>query len=159
MYGRFTFHSDKSDLQDNDDAEKTGICFPARSMCRPLIVFDVPESAHGTKQYTRSETHSNAIMTLKCACDYPKLLGFIVMKKPESTALTLSSFLTHFPVPPRHVFYDNACNLFSSAILRVPWLLHMTRMIVDRFHFVSHKCSAFRPVRLLFPCHTSHHNS
>ena len=125
-----------------DTAEATGICFPGRKMYRPAISFDGAEIQECNKTILRSDTHSNGILTVQCVCDTPKLLGFVVMKKPESTEVALTSILTHFRVPPRVVFYDNACNLFASALQRVPWLLHLSRMLVDRFHYKSHTCSS-----------------
>lgn len=161
-------------LELDDDEEKTGVCFQGRSACRPSVIFDVPESAQCTKKYTRSETHSNGIITLQCSCENPKLLGFLVMRKPESTALALSTVillttqvlpalvawsesvvLTHFKLPPHHVFHDNYCHLPSSAMIRVQWLLYMTRFIVDRFHYVAHKCSSFFD-RTAYPCLDTH---
>lgn len=52
----------------------------------------------------------------------------------------LSCVLTHFDIPPRRVWYDNACNAFDSEIIRVPWLLRYTMLVVDRFHFNGHGC-------------------
>jgi len=65
------------------------------------------------------------------------------MTRAESTSLALSSILSHLSVPPRVLYYDNGCNLFASTLLRFPWLLHQCRIVVDRFHYKSHKCCAF----------------
>lgn len=48
--------------------------------------------------------------------------------------------LTYFPVPPRNVWCDNACNTLDSAMIRIPWLLSWSRLVVDRFHFTGHVC-------------------
>lgn len=125
---------------------ETGIWFPGRLQCRPGIMFSSLDARQCKKKYSKSQRHSAGLMTVQCACQSPKLLGFIVMTRAESVALALSSLLTHFPVLPRTIFYDNACNMFSSAILRVPWVFRQTRMAVDRFHYKSHKCnSLFNP--------------
>ena len=123
-------------------AEETGICFPGREMYRPTISFEGPETKECNKTILRTDTHSDGILTVQCVCETPKLLGFVVMRKPESTEVALTSILTHFKVPPRFIFYDNACNLFSSFLLRVPWLLQFTKLMVDRFHYKSHTCSS-----------------
>ena len=123
-------------------AEETGICFPGRDMYRPYISFEGLEAHECNKTVLRTDKHSDGILTVQCVCAVPKLLGFVVTKKPESTEVALNSILTHFQIPPRVVFYDNACNLFASAILRVPWLLNLTRFLVDRFHYKSHVCSS-----------------
>ena len=61
----------------------------------------------------------------------------------ESTALALSIALSHLKVPPVTILYDNACNALASAMLRVPWLLLFSYLIVDRFHYKAHTCNAF----------------
>ena len=127
----------------SETAEESGICFPGRRMYRPTISFEGTEDQECSKTVLRTDTHSDGILTVQCVCSTPKLLGFIVMNKPESTEVALNSVLTHFKIPPRVVFYDNACNLFASALLRVPWLLNLSRFLVDRFHFKSHNCSTF----------------
>ena len=123
--------------------EETAICFPGRRMYRPSISFEGMEVQGCSKTILRTDTHSDGILTVQCVCSNPKLLGFVVMKKPESTEVALDSILTHFRIPPRVIFYDNACNLYASALLRVPWLLNQTRFLVDRFHYKSHTCSTF----------------
>ena len=121
----------------------SGICFPGRTRCRPSIIFKSKNEKACNKKYTKPRSHTPGLMTVQCACDAPKLIGFIVMTQAESTALALSSFLSHFPVPPKTVYYDNACNLFLSVMLRVPWVLKDTRLEVDRFHYKSHKCCSY----------------
>ena len=129
----------------NGDIE-SGIWFPGRQQCRPGIMFSTNDIRQCRKKYTRSQRHSPGIMTVQCACQSPKLLGFIIMTRAESVSLALSSLLTHFPILPRMVYYDNSCNMFSSAVLRVPWIFRQTRMAVDRFHYKAHKCNAlFNP--------------
>lgn len=125
------------------EAQETGLCFPGRRGVRPSIMFKSQDRQNCSKQYKSSKSHSPGLLTVQCACDSPKLIGFVIMTQAESTALALSSILTHFRVPPRAVFYDNACNLFTSVMIRVPWLLGVTRLTVDRFHYKSHKCCAY----------------
>ena len=62
------------------------------------------------------------------------------MKRAESTSLALTSLLTHFKVPPKVVYYDHACNLVRSTLLRCPWLMHCSKFVVDRFHYKNHTC-------------------
>lgn len=117
--------------------------FPGRVQVRPSICFESGETHHCNKTYPLSKRHSPGILTVQCGCDNPKLIGYIVMTMAESTSLALSSVLTHFPVPPRCVVYDNACNMELSALPRVPWFLHTSKVVVDRFHYTAHKCSSF----------------
>ena len=144
---------DDNTSQDRDEydvAEKeliasklAGICFPGRLSCRPSIIFKGRDRSDCSKHYKTSRSHTLGLLTVQCSCDSPKLLGFLIMTQAESTALALSSVLTHFAIPPRIVFYDNACNLYKSVLIRVTWLLGKTRLIVDRFHYKSHKCCAY----------------
>jgi len=126
-----------------DEGVRTGICFPGRSRYRPGVVFEGKETHNCIKKYTTAEYHSPGLLTVQCVCENPKLIGFIVMTRAESTSLALSSILSHLPIPPRVLYYDNGCNLFASTLLRFPWLLHQCRVVVDRFHYKSHKCCAF----------------
>ena len=65
------------------------------------------------------------------------------MLMSESTALALSIALMHLKIPPETIFYDNACNDLASALLRIPWLLMISYLIVDRFHYKHHSCNSF----------------
>ena len=50
------------------------------------------------------------------------------------------------PVIPSHIFYDNACNLLKSMMLRFPRLAVEARLLCDRFHYRTHTCpSVFDP--------------
>ena len=48
-----------------------------------------------------------------------------------------------FKIPPETIFYDNACNALLSALLPLPWILLFSFLVVDRFHYKSHKCHSF----------------
>lgn len=65
----------------------------------------------------------------------------MLLRECESISAALSCILTHFDVPPRTVWYDNGCNLYDSACIRIPWLLRWTWLVVDRFHYTGHNCS------------------
>ena len=119
----------------------SGFIFPCAAKYRNHLIFDKTENFDCNKQYVRSKRFSPGILTVQCCCDKPQLLGYIIMVRAESTALALTSVLTHFQVPPRVVYYDNACNLAKSVLTRAPWLLHCTKFVVDRFHFKNHTCS------------------
>lgn len=124
----------------HEEGRLSNFCFPGRSQVRPPITFDEAETQHCNKTYPRSKRYSAGLLTVQCACANPRLIGFVIMTKAESTALALSSIISHFPAPPRSIVYDNGCNLYSSTISRLPWILAVTRIIVDRFHYKSHRC-------------------
>ena len=126
-----------------DKSLSSGICFPGRNRCRPCIIYKATNEEFCNKNYKSSRNHSPGFMTVQCACNSPKLIGFVVMNRAESTSLALSSFLSHFKVPPRTAYYGNACNLFLSVMLRVPWIIKHYRLEIDRFHYKSHTCSSY----------------
>lgn len=138
--------------------EKTGVCFPGRPALRPGIRFEHGESVTCNKFYPTSKRFTNGVLTVQCCCPYPKLLGFVILQQPESTAMALTSILTHFSIPPANIFYDNGCNLYASTVLRTPWLLHLSNIYVDRFHYRTHKCASLFDASTylhLDSCHTS----
>ena len=118
----------------------TGFVFPGRGKFRKDLRFDKLENFDCNKQYVASKRFSPGILTVQCCCENPQLLGYVVMTRAESTGMALTTVLSNFQVPPRVVYYDNACNLSKSVMLRAPWLLHCSKFIVDRFHFKSHTC-------------------
>jgi len=109
---------------------------------RPLIKFDRKETHQCTKKYTAAQSHTHGLLIVMCVCPNPKLIGYIVMTRSESTALALSSAIMHFPIPPRTIYYDNGCNMAASVLLRLPFLLLIAFIIVDRFHYKGHLCNA-----------------
>lgn len=134
---------DDAEVDDEFKWYETGTCFSGRFCCRPGIKFELKETQHCNKKYPKSETPSQGLLTVQCACESTKLIMFIVMTRAESTSLSLSAILMYFLVPRRTVYYDNACNLFASIFLRLPRLLNCTRVAVDIFHYKSHTCSPF----------------
>lgn len=141
-FGTFSANAVEADSSAGDH-EISGMVFPGRSHFRDDITFQETEKSSCEKNYLKSQNFSPGIMTVQCCCDKPVLLGYIVMTKPESRSLALTSIMTSFRIPPRVVYYDNACNLMQSILVRLPWVLHCTRFIVDRFHYKSHVCSEF----------------
>ena len=124
-------------------AESSGICFPGRKRIRPYILFKSKTEEICKKNYKSSKSYNSGLLTVQCACDAPKLIGFVVTLQAEPIAMALSELLSHFKAFPKTVYYDNACNLFLSKMLRVPWVLGKTRFLVDWVHFKSHTCSSY----------------
>ena len=130
-------------ISTNNYSITTGISFPGRPCYRPLFKFDKQEDKHCGKRYPASSTHSPGVLVAMCTCSNPKLIGYIVMTRAESTSLALSSMVMHFQLPPAVILYDNACNTLAAALLRLPWILLFCFIIVDRFHYKGHTCSSF----------------
>jgi len=98
------------------------------------------------KLYTKSETHSPGIFTVQCVCSHPKLIGISVMTECEGVSTALSTLLSRFRKLPRVCYYDNACNMSKSVILRCPWVNDKCTIVCDRFHYHGHTCnSVFDP--------------
>lgn len=115
--------------------------FPGRPRCRDGIDFEKVDNQECTKNYFKGTSPTPSFLTVQCSCAHPKLLGFVILKECESISAAISAVLTHFPVPPRRVWYDNACNTFDCAMTRIPWYLRYCMFVVDRFHFSGHNCS------------------
>lgn len=101
------------------------VLFPGNKPCRPMIFFDTNDYPNCNKYYVSSKKFTPVL----CTCSRPKLLGYIVMTRPKSVALAVSSILANFKVPPRVIYYDNGCNFFQSVIPRTPWLLHYSKVV------------------------------
>ena len=128
------------------EAKITGEIFPGQPIVHPRLDFGVTKREENarecTKNYKSSTQFSPGIFTVQCCCHYPKLLGISVMDCTESVSTALSVLLSRFKNLPKCTYYDNACNLEKSVILRVPWVNEMTRIACDRFHYASHKCNS-----------------
>lgn len=95
------------------------------------------------KNYFKVQSVVPSFLTVQCACAHPKLVGFVILRECESISAALSAVLAHFPVPPRTVWYNNPCNSYDCAMIRIPWLLRWSMLTVDRFHVTGHTCSNF----------------
>lgn len=109
-----------------------------RKMVRTEIQLDKVDDQDCSKNYFKGNSAIPSFITVKCCCENPKLLRFVILKKFESILAALSSVLTHFPLTPRRVSYDNACNTYDSSVTRIPWFLRWIMLMVDRFHYTGH---------------------
>lgn len=138
-------YGDLSELQyDSTPADRPSqtslYVFPGRKRCRSGIKFERHDRQLCTKNYFKGTSKIPSFLTVQCSCRHPKLLGFVILRECESISAALSSVLTHFRIPPRRIWYDNACNTFDCAVSRVPWMLRWTTFMVDRFHYTGHTC-------------------
>ena len=129
-----------------NEAQKVGELFPGRPRVRLGTDFGrVARKENGRscrKMYTKSDSHTPGIFTVHCICSKPKLLGISVMTEMEGVSTALSVLLSRFRILPRVCYYDNACNLAHSVILRVPWLNNACTVLCDRFHYKVHNCNS-----------------
>lgn len=144
----------KTDISENslsneneiEDMISAGEVFPGRPIIRPRVTFHERKEEEKSnslsdkcaKYYQGARDHSPGLFTVQCICNYPKLFGISVMKKNESVATALSVIFSRFSRLPEVIYYDNACNLHKSVMLRCPWILKKTKLCCDRFHYKSH---------------------
>lgn len=122
--------------------ENSTYVFPGRPRFRNAITFDEVDKQACIKNYFKGRNSpASSLLTVQCACSHPKIMGFVIIHQCESISAALSSLVTHFPIPPRNIWYDNACNTYDSGMLQMPWLLRSSRLLVDRFHYTGHNCS------------------
>lgn len=107
---------------------------------RNSIDFEKVDKQESTKVYLKGDSTVLSFLTVQYCCAHPKILGFVLLKECEYMSAALSSVLTHFAINPRRVWYDNACNTYDSAMIRVPWMLRSTMLVVDRFQYSGHTC-------------------
>ena len=75
-------------------------------------------------------------------CTHSIGLGFHIMPKAEGRNDVFSAIYTHWPVAPKIIVYDFACQLAPYCLVREPGYFGQTRFVVDEFHTSDHtKCS------------------
>ena len=124
------------------DACRTKCIFPGLRQYRPAITFDGLESRNCSKIYNKFEFHRPGLLTTQCVCTHPKLRSFRSLLQPESTAFASCVCITHDRIPLAVIVYDNSCTVWSSIVMRMPWLLHISKIVVDKFHYPSHICTS-----------------
>lgn len=82
------------------EAQTSGIYIPRRRSVRHSIVFQTKDVPNCSENYKTTKSQSTGLLTVQCAFDALKLIGFVVMTQAESLALALSAILKHFGVPP-----------------------------------------------------------
>lgn len=145
------YAEEKCTTVSNSAAARSGELFPGRPLVRPRICFKNASSGEGwntecSKSYRHRASHTPGLFAIMCVCNRPKILGVSVMAESESISTALSTLLTRFSILPDVTFYDNGCNFARSVRLRLPWVLNETTVLMDRFHYRSHRCcSLFDP--------------
>lgn len=148
-YGDAKQEEPSSLLHDDEEKDSQSVyVFPGRKSVRPTIQVDGKDKTDCTKHYYTSRPDMTSFISLQCACRHPKVIGFTLIKQVESIAMAISTVLGFLKYPPRTLWYDNACNFYDSALLRTPFLLRSSTIMVDRFHYQGHTCSnQFNPDR------------
>jgi len=75
-------------------------------------------------------------------CTHSIRLGFHIMPKAEGCNNVFSAIYTHWPVAPKIIVYDFACQLAPYCLIREPGYFGQTCFVVNEFHTSDHtKCS------------------
>jgi hypothetical protein len=75
-------------------------------------------------------------------CSHRVCYGFHLIRNGEGRNDVFSPLFTRFPVAPRVIIYDFACDLASYCWMREPHFFRYTQFIVDDLHHKGHKgCS------------------
>jgi hypothetical protein len=153
----------KENVTDIDDPEqvsvisemkRSGVFFPGRPVVRNLKQVDIGSSSEGkcTKNYQSNTRLGSGIVLFWCA-KHRVCLGWVFLKKAESLEIVYQTLLTRFPVMPKVICYDNACNLSEYCYNRAPRYENTLNnnyysffinsiFIVDGFHYKGHvNCS------------------
>ena len=140
-------------IQENDAiwcAVVSGNYYPGREQVRPLpfnseqCSFDnsAKLSPCSKSFYQKQKQYTPGAMNLSCSCANPVFLGFKVLFRDEGPKIVLDMILSRFPRHPRHIVYDFACGLYSSAAHTLWWALENTVIVSDKFHAGNHNgCS------------------
>ena len=122
-----------------DEANRSGHFYPGRPPCRPGVSFAGSHEKPCSKQYVAASGISPGVVLVACVCGKPSVLGFSILSAPESLSIVATILMVYFP-DAATVFYDAACNLFASLVLRFPWIFAKQRLFVDKFHKSGHTC-------------------
>lgn len=122
-----------------DEGRRSGHFYPGRVPTRPGVSLSGNCGNCCSKQYVASGGPSPGIVVVTCVCGSKIVSGFSLLFRKESLGIIASNVLRYFP-STKIVYYDAACNLFSSLVSRFPWLTNRVRFLVDVFHKLGHTC-------------------
>jgi hypothetical protein len=137
------------------EMKSTGVFFPGRPVVRNLKHVELGSTNEGNcSKFYQSNTRLGSGIVLFWCARHRICLGWVFLKKAESLEIVYQTILTRFPVIPKVICYDNACNLAEYCYNRAP-RFEINRVnsiifryfvdsifIVDGFHFKGHvNCS------------------
>lgn len=140
--------------QQSSDWHTTGVCYGTPAIrIRPHYT-QIKGDGLGEDKLEKAEsecgkyynTYSKARLTggiMVLWCQHSVCVGFHVIPTAEGRNDVFSALFTHWPVAPKIVVYDYACQLAPYSMVREPLFFRDTRFVVDEFHAVGHtKCSS-----------------
>lgn len=101
---------------DVDELLHTGSFFPHFPYHSQLRQADINRNANDseacTKSYKSGGKLGAGVLLFWCII-HRECLGFVILEQGESCKAVYDVLSTRFPVMPRFVIYDNACNLYE----------------------------------------------
>lgn len=100
-----------------------GVFFPQRPVSRILkkVQFGNSKDARCSKEYQGNSRLGSGIVLFWCA-KHRICLGWVFLQSAESLEVVYQTILTRFPIIPKVICYDNACNLAEYCYNRAPRL-------------------------------------
>lgn len=116
---------------------------PQYYACKNLKGMAVNKQVH-----TGANVNSPGLFLVFCH-EHSELIGFHLLKYYESTRTVHDLLLSRFPIAPRIIIYDHACDLHLYSIAREPKFFAETSYYCDKLHYGTHKdCScAYDPFK------------
>ena len=134
-----------------DEMLKTGVCFPGRpaiAVCHTSVINHGESSSSCQKNYSHSTRLGAGVVLFWCE-KHRTCIGWVLLPKSESCEIVFTTLVTRFPILPKIIVYDNACNLSDYCLNRAPSLFKDSIFLVDAFHFAGHiNCSLSFNTRL-----------
>ena len=122
----------------HDDGVKSGCYYGMKRVrSRPLYSKDAENESVGCdKIFPEYQGITGGAMILWCRHRIAQ--GFHVISKGEGRNDVFSALYCHWPVAPRVVCYDNACQLMHYSTIREPIYFKNTTFVIDRLHQKNH---------------------
>jgi hypothetical protein len=98
-----------------DELKFSGTFFPNHPVCNRFtnIKFTAQDQEDEcSKDYKRSGRIGAGVLLFWCI-EHRECIGFSILRSAESCEAVYAVLSSRFPVMPRYVIYDNACNLYE----------------------------------------------
>lgn len=161
-YQVFVFLSEKNVLQNPSESSQdqeqdwrtTGVCYGKPTIRVRPCYKNIKHDGYGEDKLEKNEsecgkyynTYKKARLTggiMVLWCPHSVCVGFHIIPRAEGRNDVFSALYTHWPVAPKIIVYDFACQLAPYSMVREPIFFQGTRFFMDEFHETGHtKCSS-----------------
>lgn len=127
-----------------EELKVSGTFYPNRQVCNQYTKIQLStkdQEDECSKDYKRSGRIGAGVLLFWCI-EHRECIGFSILRSAESCQAVYAVLSSRFPVMPRYVIYDNACNLFevlspytnfSTLIIGIPSYFRIRRLSVTAF--------------------------